>query len=308
MTLAAEGLVRAVAGRHYSNIDVRPMPGVIGAEVRCGDVSALSDAAAGELRQAWLDHLVLLIRGQRLDDDRLLSFSSRFGALEKGPVTSVQMQEQRHNPYICVVSNVIENGIAIGSLGNDEAIWHTDMSHIEAPPAASVLHALEVPQAGGETGFVNMYFALETLPAEVRERIADLTLRHDGSYNSAGVRRRVATYMDHPIVCTHPETGYDVLYLGRRPHARINGVPEDESYALLDVLWAHATRDAYAWHHAWKSGDILIWDNRCVMHHRNAFDASARRIMHRAQTVGERPARLQRGNAGTPHPRSAPWQ
>jgi taurine dioxygenase len=304
MSTLAEIPARAAPRTHRSNIEVRPIPGVIGAEVRCGDVNALTDEGARELRQAWLDNLVLLIRGQKLDDDQLLAFTSRLGELEKGPVTSVAMQEQRHNPYICVVSNVIENGIAIGSLGNDEAIWHTDMSHIEAPPAASVLHALEVPPAGGETGFVNMYFALETLPAALRERIESLTLRHDGSYNSAGVKRRVATHVDHPIVCTHPETGHDVLYLGRRPHARINGLAESDSDALLDALWTHATRGAYAWHHEWQLGDVVIWDNRCAMHHRNPFEGNARRIMHRAQTAGSRPARLQTGNTARPHPRS----
>lgn len=295
MSAGTESAVKAArpqARAAYSHIEVVPRPGVIGAEVRCGDVNLLTEEATKEIRRAWGDHLVLLVRGQKLDDEKLLAFTSRFGALEKGPVTNVAMGEQRQNPYICVVSNVVENGVAIGSLGNDEAIWHTDMSHHEMPPAASVLHALEVPPKGAETGFVNMYYALETLPADVRSRIDDLTILHDGHYNSAGVRRRIATSTSHPIVCTHPETGRDVLYLGRRPHARINELPEAESDALLDLLWAHATRDEFAWHHEWKVGDILIWDNRCCMHHRNAFDPNSRRIMHRGQTVGSRPARF----------------
>lgn len=288
----------------YSTIKVLPIPGPIGAEVRCGDVHALSDEMVQEIRQAWADNLVLLFRGQALSDDKLLAFANRFGELEKGPVTSVSMQEQRHNPYICVVSNVMENGVAIGSLGNDEAIWHTDMSHIEVPPAASILHSLEVPSSGAETGFVNMYLALETLPPDARARIEGLTILHDGSYNSAGVRRRVSTSTSHPIVCTHPATQRDVLYLGRRPHARINELSVEESDALLDVLWAHATRDEVAWHHEWSVGDVLVWDNRCCMHHRNAFDASARRIMHRAQTVGSSPVRVTGPSPAQKHPRS----
>lgn len=289
---------------HYSKIEVRPIPGPIGAEVRCGELSSLADDVVEEIRQAWADHLVLLFRGQPLDDEQLLAFTARFGELEKGPVTSVGMGEQRVNPYICVVSNVVENGVAIGSLGDGEAIWHTDMSHLEVPPAGSILHALEVPPSGAETGFVNMYLALETLPSEVRAKIDDLTLKHDGTYNSAGVKRRVAWSMDHPIVCTHPVTKRDVLYLGRRPHASINGLPDVESEALLDFLWAHATREELAWHYEWTAGDTLIWDNRCCMHHRNAFDPNMRRLMHRSQTVGSRPARTRQASPVQPHPRS----
>src|SRR5688572_18386440 len=120
MIEAAEIAVVASPAR-YTKIEVRPIPGPIGAQVRCGDLTSLSDDAVEQIRRAWSDHLVLLFRGQPLDDEQLLAFTARFGALEKGPVTSVGMAEQRHNPYVCVVSNVIENGQAIGSLGDGEA-------------------------------------------------------------------------------------------------------------------------------------------------------------------------------------------
>jgi len=295
------------ASHAFAHLQVRALPGPVGAEVVCGDVTKMSAAAAAELRAAWLDHLVLLVRGQHLADAQLLAFARHFGDLEPAPVTSVVVHEARPDPYVCIVSNVVENGVPIGSLGNDEAVWHTDMSHLSIPPAASILHGLEVPGAGGETGFVNMYLALETLPLGLRSRIEGLTLRHDGSYNSAGVKRRVESFMDHPLICTHPETGFDVLYLGRRPHARINGLPQDESDALLDALWAHATRSHLAWHHTWQVGDVLIWDNRCCMHHRNAFDAGARRVMHRAQTQGSRPTLMRSDAGGKRHPRATTY-
>lgn len=282
---------RRSATTDYRSIEVRPIPGPIGAEVICGDVSKLTPDAAREIRSAWLDNLALLVRGQpSLDDAKLLQFARIFGELEKAPVTSVTVAEVRPDPYIAIVSNIVVNGTPIGSLGNDEAIWHTDMSHLAAPPAASILHGREVTSSGGETGFLNMYHALDTLPDELRRKIEGRTLCHDGSYNSAGVRRRVATTMDHPMITTHPETGYDVLFLGRRPHARINDMSQEDSDALLDALWKHATKHPNPWHHSWSTGDILIWDNRCCMHHRNAFDPNARRLMHRAQTQGTRPA------------------
>ena len=303
-TASVSPSVRASASSDYSSIEVRPIPGPIGAEIICGDVTKLTPDAAREVRRAWLENLVLLVRSQALDDAKLLQFAGIFGDLEKAPVTSVGVAETRPDPYIAIVSNIVVNGVPIGSLGNDEAVWHTDMSHIEAPPAASVLHAREITDRGGETGFLNMYHALETLPEDLRRKIDGRTLSHDGSYNSAGVRRRVATSMDHPMITTHPETGHDVLFLGRRPHARINGLSQEESDELLDALWKHATHHGRdAWHHSWGVGDMLIWDNRCCMHHRNAFDANTRRLMHRGQTQGTRPAHDASHKPGR-HPRS----
>jgi len=268
----------------YSRIEVTPIGVYIGAEVRCGNVKSIDDATIAEVRAAWLEHLVILIRGQQLTMEAQLAFSSRFGESEKSP------QFAPVNPYISVISNVVENGKPIGSLGDGEAVWHTDMSNREIPPNGSFLHALEVPAAGGETGFLNMYHALETMSPDVRARIEGRTIRHDGGHNSGGIPRRGVIYhADHPIVRTHPETKRNALYLGRRPHASINGLPSAESEELLDQLWAHATRPEFAWHHSWKVGDILIWDNRCAMHHRNPFDGGARRIMHRSQVVGARP-------------------
>ena len=214
--------------------------------------------------------------------------TTRFGESEKSPATSGNQQE-RPNPYISVISNVLENGVPIGSLGDGEAIWHTDMSNRQVPPSASILYALEVPARGGETGFLNMYHALDTLPPEIRAHIERLTIRHDGGHNSSGLKRRVVLSASHPIVRTHPETKRNPLYLGRRLNATVDGLPGDESDALLDALWAHATRPQFAWHHQWRAGDLLMWDNRCCIHHRNAFDPDARRVMHRTQIVGARP-------------------
>jgi taurine dioxygenase len=156
-----------------------------------------------------------------------------------------------------------------------------------------------------------MYLALETLDAGVKGRLEGLTLKHDMTYNSAGDLRegfrpvsdvRKSPGPSHPVVRTHAETGYDALYLGRRPNAYINGLAVDESEALLEKLWSHATRLEHTWRHAWQAGDILIWDNRCVMHHREPFDAGARRVMHRIQCAGEKPAKSP--NAKTGHPRA----
>jgi taurine dioxygenase len=193
---------------------------------------------------------------------------------------------------------VIENGVAIGQLGAYEAIWHTDMSYIAEPPMASALYSLEVPHSGGDTGFCNMYLALETLPPELRGQVEGRVCRHDASRNSAGELRRGyvdapdpshTVGADHPIVRTHPATGRKALFLGRRRNAYVPGLTLAESEALLDALWAHATQDKFTWYQQWRVGDLILWDNRAVMHRRDSFDPAARRVMHRTQIKGDRP-------------------
>jgi len=170
------------------------------------------------------------------------------------------------------------------------------MSYLEDPPKASMLYALEVPPAGGNTYFCDMYRAYESLPEAMKRHISGFKLKHDGTYNSGGYLRQGVAAVDdpvhspgayHPLVCTHPETGRRMLYLGRRRNAFIGGLSLAESEALLDELWSYATREEFAWHNVWRPGDLVLWDNRCTMHRRDPFDANSRRIMHRTQIKGE---------------------
>lgn len=286
----------------YSKIKVTPTSETIGAEIECGDFTKLDKQAVAEVKKAWLDHLVLLFRNRILNDDELMHIGRYFGELEQSPPPDIAQGAERPNPHISIISNIRENGISIGSLGNDEAIWHTDMSNRPVPPSASILTSHEVPAGGGgETGFINMYWALETLPAHLKSQIQGKTIYHDGGRNSAGVQRRHSISTSHPIIRTHPETGINALYLGRRRDSRIDDLPIDESDRLLDALWAHTAAQP-AWHHDWRVGDTLVWDNRCVIHHRNSFDESARRLMHRTQTIGTVP-KLSGLVLSTPHPR-----
>ena len=268
---------------------VTPLSSALGAQIHGIDAAAIDDAGFERVRAAWLEHLVLLFRNQRLDDRALVEFTSRFGELEEAPLFGGRRYVEEH-PEVMIISNVAVDGREIGSLGNAEAFWHTDLNFVEEPPAASCLFAHEVPPTGGDTGFANMYSAFEALPEDVAARIAGRRIRHDARFNSAGYLREVRVPDTlHPIVRRHPETLRNALYLGRRAHARIEDMAVDESDALLDTLWAHATSDAFTWHHQWRAGDLLIWDNRCTLHRRDSFDASQRRVMHRTQTRGSRP-------------------
>ena len=275
-----------------SGFAVTPSGAALGAEVTGIDLRQIGDGLFGAIQAAWLEHQVLLFRDQHLHDDDLIAFSRRFGHLDHAPVQENGQRFVDGHPEIYVVSNVVENGVAIGSLGSGEAVWHTDMSYLADPPKASVLYALEVPSSGGDTGFCSMYRAWETLPESLQRRVADLRVKHDGTYNSGGYVRAGVTPTDdprsapgtlHALVGTHPETGRRFLYLGRRRNAYLEGLPLEQSEALLDEIWSYATADALTWYHQWRVGDLVVWDNRCTMHRRNAFDASSRRVMHRTQ-------------------------
>jgi taurine dioxygenase len=286
----------------YAGQDMRPPPRVsavpsgaaLAAEIRGVDLRSVSDQDFASIHRLWLDHLVLLFRGQPLDDDQLIAFSRRFGALDWAPIQETGRRFVEGRPELYVISNVVENGEPIGSLGAGEAVWHTDMSYIEQPPKASILYALEVPPSGGDTGFVNMYLGYDAMPPALKRRIEGLKIKHDGTYNSGGYLRQGVDATDdpvrspgmiHPLICTHPESGRRVLYLGRRRNAYIVGLKLAESEALLDEIWAYATRDEYSWYNQWRVGDLVLWDNRCTMHRRDAFDPAARRVLHRTQLL-----------------------
>ena len=263
--------------------------------------------------------MVLLMRGQDLDDEQLLATSAVFGPphdaasrkyhLDAGQAVDNAYMVSRH-PSITIISNLGPDGKPVldnGGLGSYEVVWHTDNSYVKVPPAGSMLYALEVPvNGGGDTSFNNQYLAYEELPKELKRAIEGKYQVHDSSRNSAGVLRpgvklpakpEEVEGPTHPLARVHPVTGKRALYLGRRrvwPSNYIVGIPNDESERLLDQLWAHATQPRYAWTHKWRVGDIVLWDNRCCMHYRTEVDVTQRRVMHRTTIKGEPPI--------------APWQ
>jgi len=311
-----------VPSHSRATIEVHPCDAALGAEIRCGDLRTLSDAQIAQIRRAWLEHLVVLFRGQSLTDAELIAFGRRFGDMQlSNPLPDPRVSagggleqggRDERFPEVTVVSNIVENGIAIGGLGDGELVWHTDMSSYVAPPNQTILYALEVTTDGGETGFLNMYAAWDTLPGTLRAEVAGLSLKHDATIDAAGYPRRGHDHsLDvtrsagaaHPLVRTHPETGRNCLYLGRRSKSYLVGLEVPHSEALLDRLWAHATQERFTWHHRWHAGDVLMWDNRVVMHRRNAFDATARRLLHRVVVQGTKPCN--NGYDIAPHPRAA---
>jgi len=295
-----------------TSLQVIPLGGPLGAEIRGIDLAApISPDLKAALCQAWYDHLVLLFRDQSLDERSIVDVGNVFGGVQitgarrkiLAAGQEVPARKATRELAVTVVSNLDDEGnptVDNGDLGSLEVLWHTDNSFVEVPPAGTFLYALEAPHnGGGDTSFSNQYLAWETLPAHLKEAAWGLYQKHDWSRNSAGRLRITATLPKtiedvlgpvHPLVRRHPYSGRLALYLGRRrewPSNYILGIPNDDSEALLNKLWRHASREEFAWTHVWRAGDAILWDNRCTMHHRTEIDPKQRRLMWRTLIQGE---------------------
>src|SRR6516225_6854468 len=182
-----------------SAFDVIPTGAALAAEMRGVDLRYLDDRMFGRLVDTWHQHSVVLVRGQSLTDQELIAFSRRLGDLDWAPIQETGRRFVEGLPEIYIVSNVKVNGEPIGSLGDGEAVWHTDMSYLEMPPKASMLYSLEVPSSGGNTSFCTMYGIYEALPQMLKDRVAGLKIKHDGTYNSGGYVRQGVTPTDDPL-------------------------------------------------------------------------------------------------------------
>ena len=276
-----------------------PIGEMIAADIQDANLSQpLDDVSIAAITKAWNENLVLRFRNQHLSDADLIRFSSYFGELDPPGPNPYGVTFLPEFPEINVISNVKdETGVPIGNLGDGEAVWHADMTYIDNPPEAGILYALEVPVGQGDTYFANMVAAYNDLPSDLRVAIEGKTLIHDAAHNSAGMLRKgyeeitdvkLTPGARHPLAY-EDQHGRVSLFLGRRPHAYILGMEESDSDSLLDALWAHATQPKYSWHNEWQKGDLVMWQNRMVMHRRDAFDPSTRRVMHRTQLKGKSP-------------------
>jgi taurine dioxygenase len=245
-------------------------------------------------------HLVLRFRDTGLDDPAQIRFSAQFGPPVIHPRQLQQGAHVRH-PEILTISNLLKpDGSPAGDLGDGEVNWHTDTWFRERPPAGSFLRAITVPPSGGDTQFLNMYAAYDTLPMALKTAIAGRCIHHQTVYDGRGEVRlgmrvpdtddvRLWPGVDHPIARTHGESGRTCLYLGGRRLASIAGMPLDEGRSIIEDLWRHAANPDFTWTQVWRDGDLVAWDNRCTMHRRDAFDPAMVRLMHRTTAEGERP-------------------
>jgi taurine dioxygenase len=273
-----------------STLTVRPLSPALGAEISGIDLRApLDDALKQQFLDIWHQHLVILIRDQTLDEDQQVRFAETFGPPAR--LTSGRTYSTKH-PSVMLISNIRQDGKPIGALPDGEMHFHTDQCHQATPAKATMLYAIEVPSKGGDTLFSNAYTAYETLAADIKARIAgrralnayekDTTVRTT-SYEGAG-----SSYW-HPVVRTHPATGRKALYVNRLMTHEIEGLPREESDAILQHLFDHQEQPQFVYGHVWRPGDLLMWDNRCTLHARTDFSADERRLLRRVTIMGETP-------------------
>ena len=267
-----------------------PLSSALGAEIRGLDLSGpLDRETVAALRAAWLEHLVLLFRGETLDVEAQIRFAGYFGE----PSEPRSGGGRDLDPRILLVTNIREDGRPIGVLPDGELQFHSDSAFLERPLMATVLYAVEIPDRGGETLFANAYRAFETLDPALKRQLEGrrafnvydyATQVKAGTLDRAGLPQAA-----HPVVRTHPETGRKALYVNRLMTEEILDMQPEDSAALLETLFAAIERPDCVHEHVWRKGDLVIWDNRCAQHARRDFPSDRTRLMRRVGIAGDVP-------------------
>lgn len=276
--------------RNYRHIEVRPIAGALGAEVHGVDISRDLEAdVVAEIRQAFLDHLVIFLRDQTVTPHQQLAFAGKFGE----PMAYPQLKGLSEAPMITAVVKLEHERNNFGG------IWHSDTTYLPVPPMASMLLARELPPYGGDTMFANQYLAYDELSDGLKATLeglvgvsssakADVTRTREDRMKAAGAEPKIMT-AEHPIVRTHPETGRKALFTSDAHTACIKGWTEKESLPLLKFLWEHQTRPEFTCRFRWEPGSLAFWDNRCAMHNPINDYHGFRRVMHRVTLAGDKP-------------------
>ena len=278
---------------------VKPLSPALGAEIVGVDLrEELSTQTVADIVDAWHQYLVILFRNQSLSEDEQIRFARHFGVLQqrgRPPEARNEASKLKHPELTMLVSNIRENGKLIGSLPDGEMHFHSDFCYVEKPAKGTFLYAIEIPSQGGDTLFLNMYKAYETLPAALKARVDGRKAVNAYHYESP-TREVNASQLDfsanphyaQPIVRTHPDTRRKALYVNRLMTWSVEGMDETEGSALLDQLFAHIEQDQFIYAHKWRVGDLVLWDNRCTLHARTDFSDKERRMLRRNVVAGDR--------------------
>ena len=266
----------------------------IGAEIKGIDLNKPQDAATmAALKQAWLENIVLLFRGQKLTQEaqlRATKFFGKVGYLAR-PANEYPVGYDKLLPNVMLISNIRENGEPIGALPDGEMMFHHDMLHADVPHKGTMLYSVEIPSRGGHTLFSSGYAAYDTLPDDIRKPLEGRTAKHHYNYGSTqkGDDKGTQAFSDseHPVFRTHEETGRKAIYVNRLMTEEVVELPKEESDRLLVALFNHSEKSEFVYEHIWNVGDVLLWDNRCSSHARTDFPDGERRLMLRTTIEGD---------------------
>jgi taurine dioxygenase len=308
--------IETFSPQEYRGIEVSPIAGAIGAEIRGVDLTyPMDDPTFAALRQAFLDHLVIFLpQTKTLDPHQLKAFAGRFGSVDEAPfVHPIKMPSEPGHPEVFnVVKESDHTSINVGGF------WHADVTYRERPHLGAVLYAKDAPSYGGDTMFANQYLAYETLPDDMKQRLLAMRAIHSsampygrgearfgavgsGRAPSEADRAFAATGLDgpdanvietlHPVIRTHPDTGRKALYVNRAFTSRFDGMSMEDSLPLLDELWHHAARPEFTCRYRWTTNAVALWDNRVTQHYAiNDYFGQRRHMQRIAIHEASRPA------------------
>ena len=274
------------------NMTVKPLTKILGAEVTGVDLSQPIDTATRQaLHDAWIKHAVLVIRDQKLTPPQFAAAARIFGDILEQQLKKFTLPD---HPEVGTISSR-DLPLVDGKLHVRGENFHTDHSNFSAPPKATMLHAVALPKFGGDTQFVDVRAAFDELPEATRKKLVALRSAH--VYESSQSPRKMAALSAEerakvpqtiqPLVIRHPESGRSALYLNTGRMEGVEGMPPDDAFKLIDELYGHATQPRYEYRHQWRAGDMVIWDNRSVMHQANAdYDPAEYRFLYRIMLKG----------------------
>ena len=278
------------AQQNYSHIDVKPVSGALGAEIKGVDISIPLDAeVVSEIRNALLKHLVIFFQNQVISPQQQLNFAEQFGI----PMEYPQLKGLPDCPLVTEVIKLEHETLNFGG------VWHSDTTYLQQPPMASLLYAIEIPPYGGDTLFSNQYMAYETLSDGLKKTLSELvgvntsskpevSMTREDRMHEAGMELNILN-ASHPAVRTHPETGSKALFVNKAHTTHFKDWTESESKSLLEFLFQHQVRTEFTCRFRWEKNSLAFWDNRCVQHNPVNDYQGFRRIMHRVTIAGDKP-------------------
>ena len=278
------------AHQKYSHIDVHPVSGALGAEIKGVDISIPLEAkVVSEIRDALLKHLVIFFQNQVITPRQQLNFAEQFGI----PMEYPQLKGLPDCPLVTEVIKLEHETLNFGG------VWHSDTTYLQQPPMASLLYAIEIPPYGGDTMFSNQYMAYETLSDGLKKTLSELvavntsskpevSMTREDRMREAGMELNILS-TSHPAVRTHPETGNKALFVNKAHTTHFKDWTESESKSLLEFLFQHQVRTEFTCRFRWDKNSLAFWDNRCVQHHPVNDYQGFRRIMHRVTIAGDKP-------------------
>ncbi len=278
------------AHQKYSHIDVHPVSGALGAEIKGVDISIPLEAeVVSEIRDALLKHLVIFFQNQVITPRQQLNFAEQFGI----PMEYPQLKGLPDCPLVTEVIKLEHETLNFGG------VWHSDTTYLQQPPMASLLYAIEIPPYGGDTLFSNQYMAYETLSDGLKKTLSELvavntsskpevSMTREDRMREAGMELNILS-ASHPAVRTHPETGNKALFVNKAHTTHFKDWTESESKSLLEFLFQHQVRTEFTCRFRWEKNSLAFWDNRCVQHNPVNDYQGFRRIMHRVTIAGDKP-------------------